>query len=62
MIMVLSIPPFFEPHHEKTCVLHMQKQKRRSAVQCNCAADQCLCFHYIDRTIILLSKLDISSL
>ena len=28
----------------------------------NCAADQCLCFHYIGGTIPLLSKSKISSL
>ena len=25
--------PAFEPHHEKTGLLHMRKQRRRSAVQ-----------------------------
>ena len=28
----------------------------------NCAADQCLCFGYIDTTITLLSKSEISSI
>ena len=28
----------------------------------DCTADQCLCFHYIDRTIPLLPKSEISSL
>ena len=32
----------------------MQKQRRKSAVQCNCTADQRLCFHYRDSTILPL--------
>ena len=46
----------YEPHHEKTCFLHMQTKDN------NCAADQHLCFRYIDRTIPLLPKSEISSL
>ena len=54
----------FEPHHEKTCFLHMRKQRCRSAasLRANSAADQHLCFHYIDCTIPLLPKSEISSL
>ena len=44
-----------EPRHEKSCFLHMPKQRCRSDQLCrNCAADQRLCFHYIDSTIPLL--------
>ena len=42
----------------KPYFLHMRKQRRRSASQ----ADQCLCFRYIDRTIPLLPKSEISTL
>ena len=48
----------FEPRHEKTGFLHMRKQSRRSDRE----ADQRLCFRYIDSTIYLLSKFEISSL
>ena len=44
-----------EPHHEKSNILHMRKQRRRSA-------NQRLCFRYIDNTIPLLPKYEISSL
>ena len=39
-----------EPHHDKTCFLHMVTVQLIS-----------LCFHYIDSTISLLSKSEISS-
>ena len=45
-----------EAHHEKTCILNMQKQRPISAVQYNSAADQRLYFHCIDSTIPLLFK------
>ena len=48
-----------EPHLEKTNILHMGKQRRKSASR---LADQCLCFRYIDSTIPLLSKSEISRL
>ena len=41
-----------EPRDEKTGFLHI----------CNLEADQRLCFRYIDSTIPLLPKYDISSL
>ena len=47
--MLLNIFSTYEPRHEKTNALHMQKQRQREA-------DQCLCFRYIDSTIPLLSK------
>ena len=50
-----------EPRYEKTGFLHMRKQRRRSAAQCNCAADQRLCFRYTDSNIPLLPKSEISS-
>ena len=51
----------YEPRHEKTNILHMRKQRRRSACGGR-EADQCLCFRYIDSTIPLLSKSEISSI
>ena len=47
--------------YEKTCLLHMQKQRHRSA-GCSGAADQHLCFRFIDSTIPLLPKSEILSL
>ena len=38
------------------------KTKAQITAHSNCADDQCLCFLYIDSTIILLSKSKISSL
>ena len=57
----------YEPRREKTNILHMPKQRRRSisfAVTAVTAKliDQRLCFRYTDSTIPLLSKSDISSL
>ena len=51
----------FEPSHEKTNVLHMRKQRRRSA-SFAVKADQRLCFCYLDSMIPILSKSEISSL
>ena len=48
----------YEPRHEKTNSLHIRKQRPRS----NCEADKCLCYHFMDSTIPLLSKSKISSL
>ena len=47
------------PLHEKKqqqnhSDLHMRKQRRRSAVQCNSTADQLLCFRHTDSKIPLL--------
>ena len=44
----------FEPRHEQANILHMRKQRRRSA--------QRLCFRFIDSKISLLPKSEISSL
>ena len=44
----------YEALHQKTCFLHMLKQR--------CTADRRLCFSYTDSTIPLLSKSQISSL
>ena len=55
-ISVLKVSKHYNPliyHIEKTNVLHMRKQRRRSG---NREADQRLCFRYIDSTIPLLSK------
>ena len=48
-----------EPRYEKTGFLHMRKQRRRKALL---EADQRLCFLYMDSTIPLLPKYEISSL
>ena len=37
------------------------ENKGAAQLHSNCAADQCLCFHYIDSTIPLLPKSEISS-
>ena len=55
-------PNVFEPHDEKTCILHLRKNKRADQLHGNSAAGQCLCFRYIDNTIPLLPKFEISSL
>ena len=51
-----------EPHHEKTNVLHIYENKDADQLHGNREADQRLCFRYIDSTIPLLSKYEISSL
>ena len=45
----------YEQHYEKTCFFHTGKQRGRSA-KWYCAADQRLCFHYIDSTSPLKFK------
>ena len=62
----------YEPRHEKANILHMRKQRRRSAsrlqnkdadqLRGNREADLRLCFRYIESTIPLLSKSKILSL
>ena len=47
----------YELHREKTGILPMRKQRRRSARE----ADQRLCFRYTDSTLPLLLKSEISS-
>ena len=42
--------------------LHKQKNKGADQLHSNCAADQHLCFRYLDSTIPLLPKFEISSL
>ena len=53
-----------EPHREKTGFLPMRKvvkNKGTDQLHSNCEADQRLCFHYMDSTIPLLLKPEISS-
>ena len=50
-----------EPCYEKSNILHMRKQRPRSASG-NREADQCLSFCYRDSSIHLLSNPEISSL
>ena len=59
-----NIIPFvaYEPRREKTNVLHICENKDADQLRGNREADQRLCFHYIDSTIPLLSKSEISSL
>ena len=42
--------------HEKSCFLLMLKTKVSDQLHGNLAADQGLCFHYIDHTIHLFPK------
>ena len=51
-----------EPRHEKTNILHICENKDADQLCGNREADQRLCFRYIDSTIPLLSKYEISSL
>ena len=48
----------YEPLHEQTNILHMRKQRRRSASQ---LADQRLCFRYTVSIIRVLPNYKISS-
>ena len=50
----------FEPYREKTGLLHMRK-KDADQLRGNREADQRLCFRYIDSTIPILCKYEISS-
>ena len=59
--MLLGQVRTYEPRYEKTDFLHMRK-KDADQLRSNCAADQRLCFRYMDSTIPLLSKSEISSL
>ena len=51
----------FEPRHKKICFLHMGN-KGTDQLSRNSAADQRLCFRYIDSSIPVLLKSKISSL
>ena len=51
-----------EPRLEKTNVLHIYENKDADQLRGNREADQRFCFRYIDSTIPLLSKSEISSL
>ena len=51
-----------ELHHEKTNILHICENKGTDQLRSNFKADQHLCFHYMDSTILLLSKSKIPSL
>ena len=51
----------FEPCHEKP-VFCICENKDADQLRCNHEADQRLCFRYIDSTIPLLPKYEISSL
>ena len=52
----------FEPRHQKTNVLHICENKDADQLHGKREADQRLCFRYIDSTIPLLSKSEISSI
>ena len=52
----------YEPCHEKTNVCIICKTKDADQLRGNREADQRLCFRYIDSTIHLLSKSEISSI
>ena len=51
----------YEPRPERTCIC-ICKNKGADQLGGNCPADQRLCFCYIDSTISLLLKSEISSL
>ena len=51
----------YEPRYEKT-VFCICENKDADQLRSNCAADQRLCFRYMDSTIPLLSKSEISNL
>ena len=42
----------YEPHHEKTNILHICQNK--GAIQLNCEADQLLYFRYTDSTVLTI--------
>ena len=44
------------------CFLHMRKQRRIYRLRDYRAAEQRLCFHYIESTLHLLSKSEVSSM
>ena len=50
-----------EPRREKTDFLHICENKGADQLRGDREADQRLCFRYIDSTIPLLSKYEISS-
>ena len=52
----------YEPRREKTGFLHICENKDADQLRGNRKADQRLCFRYIDSTIPLLHKSEISSL
>ena len=52
----------YEPHHEKTNVLHICENKGADQLRGYREADQRLCFRYKNNTIPPLSKSEISSL
>ena len=52
----------FELCHEQTCFLHAYAKKGTDELHGNRAADQHLCFRYIESAIPLLPKYKISSL
>ena len=49
-------------HVMRKYAFRIYKNKDADQLRGNCAADQCLCFHYIDTTITLLSKYELSSI
>ena len=61
VLMSVSVLSIYEPHHEKTNVC-ICENKDADPLCGNCEADQRLCFRYIDSTIPLLSKSEISIL
>ena len=45
----------YEPHHEKTCFLHICKNKGTVQLRDNHAADLRLCFSYIEQSLYFLN-------
>ena len=61
MLKLTKLKPIIEPH-EKTYFFCICENNGVDQLCRNCAADQHLCFRYIDGTIPLLPKSEISSL
>ena len=56
---MVSIPRLIVMRKPAFCIY---ENKGPDQLRMNCAAVQCLCFHYIDSTLSLLPKSEISSL
>ena len=59
---VHNVVTIFELRHEKTKIVHICVNKDADQLRGNPEADRRLYFHYMDSTIPLLTKSEISSL
>ena len=60
-VLIPSKMPTFETHYEKTLLLPTPKPRHRSDAH-NRTIDQCLCFRYIDTTMVQPHIIELSSL